>query len=193
MRAFLTLLLLALLPAMSQAATEQELVDAARAQIGKTVRYDKRYLRIAYPNGDVPIEVGVCTDVIVRAYRTLGVDLQQKVHEDMVANWGEYPKRWRNRKPDTNIDHRRVPNLGVWFLRQHAAQPITREKTDYKPGDVVSWRLPGGLPHIGIVSEKKSTTGVPLIIHNIGHGAREENLLFSFPITGHYRWLPPAK
>ena len=166
------------------------LVEAARKQIGVTVLYDSGYQRIPYPNGDVPQERGVCTDVLVRAYRQLGVDLQVRVHEDMSSAFGVYPKNWGLRRPDRNIDHRRVPNLGTFFTRKGKSLPVTRNAKDYIPGDLVTWRLPSGVPHIGIVSDRKTAAGVPLVIHNIGEGTQEENGLFAFTLTGHYRYAP---
>lgn len=166
------------------------LVEAARKQIGVTVLYDSGYRRIPYPNGDVPQDRGVCTDVLVRAYRQLGVDLQVKVHEDMSAAFRVYPKNWGLTRPDSNIDHRRVPNLGTFFTRKGRPLPVTHDPRDYAPGDLVTWRLPSGVPHIGIVSDRKTAAGVPLVIHNIGQGTQEENSLFAFTVTGHYRYAP---
>jgi uncharacterized protein len=163
------------------------LVVAARRQIGVTVVYDPAYVRLPYPGGDVPASRGVCTDVVIRAFRTQGWDLQQRVHEDMRAHFAKYPQKWGLRGPDSNIDHRRVPNLQTWFARQGWSQTATRNAASYRAGDLVTWMLPGNLPHIGIVSDRRSRTGTPLIIHNIGNGAREENILFDYPITGHYR------
>jgi uncharacterized protein YijF (DUF1287 family) len=164
------------------------LARAARAQVGVTVRYDPAYARIAYPNGDVPRDRGVCTDVVVRAFRGIGVDLQARVHEDMRANFGAYPRRWGLAGPDPNIDHRRVPNLQRWFERQHRALPVTAAAADYRPGDLVSWKLPSGLDHIGVVTAARRGAR-PLVVHNIGAGAREEDVLFAWPLTGHYRWF----
>ena len=154
--------------------------------------YDPAYRRLAYPNGDVPIERGVCTDVVVRAYRQLGVDLQVLVHQDLKKAWGAYPHqaRWQLKAPDRNIDHRRVPNLATYFARQGATVPSGRDVKTYLPGDVVTWNLPQGMTHIGIVSDQVSRRGVPLIIHNIGAGTREDDILFAYAITGHYRWHP---
>ena len=148
------------------------LIEAARKQVGVTVLYDSAYVRLAYPGGDVPLERGVCADVIVRAYRRLGVDLQVLVHEDMLAAWTEYPKRWGLSHPDANIDHRRVPNLATFFFRHGKVLKASRKPADYAPGDIVTWTLPGGLPHIGIVTDQRSESGVPLVIHNVGEGAR---------------------
>lgn len=166
------------------------LVDAARKQIGVTVVYDSGYRRIPYPNGDVPPERGVCTDVLVRAYRQLGVDLQVRVHEDMSAAWRVYPKNWGLSRPDSNIDHRRVPNLATFFSRKGRSLPVSRDPGAYAAGDIVTWRLPSGVPHIGIVSDRRTPAGVPLVVHNIGSGTQEEDMLFLFTITGHYRYAP---
>lgn len=164
------------------------MVAAARAQVGKTLRYDPGYRILDYPNGDVPVEAGVCTDVVVRALRTgLGMDLQKLVHEDMKRNFARYPKNWGLKGPDKNIDHRRVPNLQAYFKRKGWALPVTKKPGDYQAGDLVTCMVPPNLPHIMVVSEKKSADGTPLIIHNIGSGAQEEDRLFEFVITGHYR------
>jgi uncharacterized protein len=163
------------------------LVIAARQQIGVTVVYDPAYVRMPYPGGDVPASRGVCTDVVIRAFRSQGLDLQQRVHEDMRAHFAAYPQKWGLRGPDSNIDHRRVPNLQTWFARQGWSLTASRNAADYRAGDLVTWMLPGNLPHIGIVGDRKSLTRTPLIIHNIGNGTREENILFDYPITGHYR------
>jgi uncharacterized protein YijF (DUF1287 family) len=185
-------LLLALMPALAHAAPSADLVTAARGQIGVTLSYDPAYEKLAYPNGDVPIERGVCTDVIVRAYRKVGFDLQQLVHQDMKKAWGAYPhvQKWQLKKPDPNIDHRRVPNLATFLGRHGTTIAPSKEGRDYLPGDVVTWRLPGNLTHIGIVADKRTGTGVPLVIHNIGAGTQEEDILFKYDITGHYRWHP---
>lgn len=163
----------------------QEWVVAARAQVGVTVHYDPTYVRLDYPGGDVPIERGVCTDVLIRALRQVGLDLQQRVHEDMRQAFEHYPTRWGLRRPDRNIDHRRVPNLETWMQRQGwsvaAAQPA-------QAGDVLTWILPGNLPHIGIVSDRRSEDGVrPLILHNVGAGTQEEDVLERWPQVGHFR------
>jgi uncharacterized protein YijF (DUF1287 family) len=166
------------------------LIEAAVAQTKQRVTYDGSYRRIAYPNGDVPSTIGVCTDVIIRAYRAIGIDLQQRVHEDMRAAFSTYPKLWGLKKPDSNIDHRRVPNLQTYFKRQRAALAVTRDAQQYKPGDLVTWMLPGNLPHIGMVTNQHTPDGKrPLIVHNIGQGPRVEDMLFAYPITGHYRFL----
>jgi len=172
----------------------QQLVAAARKQVGVTVAYDPNYTKIAFPMGDVPRERGVCTDVIVRAYRdALGVDLQALVNRDMRGNFKAYPHNWGLPGPDASIDHRRVPNLQTFFARQGASLPVTTAKADYLPGDVVSQMLPGHLPHIVIVSDEKGATGAPLVIHNIGRGAKEEDSLFEYEVTGHYRYAPPRQ
>jgi uncharacterized protein YijF (DUF1287 family) len=169
--------------------TTTTLAAAARAQIGVTTKYDPAYRKLDYPNGDVPLDTGVCSDVVVRALRTAAkLDLQKLVHEDMAANFAAYPKKWNLTKPDPNIDHRRVWNLMCYFKRQNYDQPITKKSEDYLAGDIVSWDLNGkGLTHIGIVSDKKSASGAPLILHNIGRGAEESDILFSYEILGHYR------
>lgn len=165
-----------------------DLVSAARKQIGVTVRYVPDYQRIAYPNGDVPREQGVCVDVVIRALRDARkVDLQQLVHEDMKANFAKYPQNWGLKKTDTNIDHRRVPNLQCYFKRKGYALKATTKANDYRPGDFVTCTVAGRLPHIMLVSDRKSKDGTPLVIHNIGQGAQEEDSLFAYPITGHYR------
>jgi uncharacterized protein YijF (DUF1287 family) len=164
------------------------LVAAARTQIGVTLLYDGSYVRLGYPGGDVPIERGVCTDVLVRAYRGRGVDLQVLVHEDMRRAWDAYPKAWGLSRPDRHIDHRRVPNLAVFFARHGTTLGAGRDARDYTAGDIVTWRLASGVPHIGIVSDRRAADGTPLVIHNIGWGTREDDALFANTITGHYRY-----
>jgi len=169
------------------------LADAARRQIGVTTLYDPTYVRLAYPGGDVAQDRGVCTDVVIRAYRhAFGLDLQKLVHEDMAANFGAYPKAWGLKAPDSNIDHRRVPNLAVFFGRQGAALPVSQDPGDYQPGDLVTQMLPGNLTHIAVVSSNRSTEAPerPLVVHNIGRGAQEEDTLFAFRQTGHFRFAP---
>ncbi len=168
----------------------QKLVDAAQHQIGRTVIYDPAYVRLDYPGGDVAIERGVCTDVVIRAYRRgLNVDLQQLVHEDMARNFAAYPQSWGLERPDSNIDHRRVPNLRVFFKRKGAALAVGGLAEDYRPGDLVTMKLPGNLPHFAIVSHDMSDDGSrPMVVHNIGAGARLEDVLFAFEVTGHYRF-----
>ena len=166
------------------------LVHAAVAQTTSRVVYDGSYRRIDYPGGDVPADRGVCTDVVVRAYRAVGIDLQQQVHEDMRAAFDAYPKLWGLRKPDSNIDHRRVPNLQTFLRRRGADLSVSQDARNYRVGDLVTWMLPGNLPHIGIVTDRLSTDGKrPLIVHNIGRGPAVEDMLFDYPITGHYRYF----
>ncbi len=168
------------------------LVDAARSQIGVTLRYDGTYEKLAYPAGDVPRECGVCTDVVIRALRDARqFDLQQAVHEDMKADFAAYPKLWGLKSPDTNIDHRRVPNLQTYFERKGWELPVTSNPDDYQPGDLVTCKVDSGRPHIMVVSNRLNSKGVSLVIHNLGKGAQEENLLFYWKLTGHYR-LPTA-
>ncbi len=187
------LMILAILYAdVALALTPAELVKAALERTEHVVIYNGSYRRIDYPGGDVPSHFGVCTDVVIRAYRSLGVDLQKKVHEDIRANFSKYPSRriWGLTRPDTNIDHRRVPNLQTFFTRHGKTLPVTRNAVDYKPGDLVTWMLPKNLPHIGIVTDKiNPRTGNPKIVHNIGWGPKLEDMLFDYPITGHYRYL----
>ncbi len=184
-------LLIVLIPSLllaQESPPVARLLENAYAQVGKTVKYDPGYSAIAFPGGDVPIERGVCTDVIVRAYRGIGVDLQLLVNRDMRAAFGAYPKLWGLSRPDPNIDHRRVPNLAVFFSRHGKVLPVSKDAAGYKPGDIVTWRLPGGRPHIGLVSGRQGTSGRPLIVHNIGAGAQVEDILFEFEVTGHYRF-----
>jgi uncharacterized protein len=165
------------------------LSDAAVERTSHQVRYDGDYRKIAYPNGDVPDHVGVCTDVVIRAYRKLGIDLQLDVHEEMKSNFGKFPKNWGLTQPDSNIDHRRVPNLQTLFKRKGVVLPVTDSPKDYVSGDLVTWVIPGNLPHIGIVVDRRSRDGGrPLIVHNIGQGPQLEDMLFEYPITGHYRY-----
>jgi uncharacterized protein YijF (DUF1287 family) len=164
------------------------IVVAARSQIGKTIFYDSGYSSLKYPGGDVPIERGVCTDVVIRALRiALKMDLQKLVHEDMSIAFSRYPNLWGLKKPDSNIDHRRVPNLRTYFERKGFSIAVTKDKNDYLPGDLVTCTVGRKLPHIIVVSDRKGRDGVPLIIHNIGSGVKEEDRLFEFPLTGHYR------
>lgn len=168
-----------------------DLVDAAMELTQQQVIYDGSYFSIPYPNGDVPKGKGVCTDVVIRAYRKLDVDLQKEVHEDMKANFSSYPNNWGLSRTDTNIDHRRVPNLMTYFKRQGAKKPISDNAKDYLPGDVVCWNLGGAITHIGIVVNKKSRDGKRnLIVHNIGRGQVMEDILFDFKIIGHYTFIP---
>ncbi len=173
--------------AMTEAYARQ-LVAAAVAQTRSSVAYDGSYRRIPYPGGDVPETIGVCTDVVIRAYRRAGVDLQVKVHEDMTRAFRSYPQLWGMSRPDPNIDHRRVPNLQTFLRRAGADLPVSRDRGAYRAGDLVTWRLPRNLPHIGIVTAERSPTGTPLVVHNIGRGPEVEDILFVYPITGHYRY-----
>lgn len=182
----------------SSAGSRQEftrrLVAAAIERTHHSVRYVSDYVRLPYPGGDVPADTGVCTDEIIRAYRAVGVDLQKEVHEDMVPNFAAYPnqRRWRLAHPDSNIDHRRVPNLMVFLQRQGESLPISTHAEDYAPGDLVTWDLGGGVPHIGIVVDQKSRlSGRYQIVHNIGQGPKMEDVLFDWKITGHYRYFGP--
>ena len=171
-----------------------KLSAAALDRTNHTVRYDGAYVRIAYPGGDVPAGTGVCTDEVIRAYRAVGIDLQKEVHEDMAANFSMYPRKWGRREPDPNIDHRRVPNLMVFFSRKGESLPITNRAENYAPGDLVTWDLGGGLTHIGMVVDRKTLLSRRyMIVHNIGQGPKMEDVLFNWKITGHYRYFgPPA-
>ncbi|WP_373684588.1 DUF1287 domain-containing protein [Acinetobacter sp. YH12057] len=161
-----------------------QMVTDARSQIGKTLYYDPAYTALRYPMGDVPLIKGVCTDVIIRALRQQGIDLQQAIHEDMKANFKQYPQKWGLKSTDKNIDHRRVPNIQTWMQRQGY---VIKDK-QYLAGDIVTWDLGRGLVHIGVVSDRKvKASDVPLIIHNIGEGTQEEDILHAYQITGHYR------
>ncbi len=169
----------------------RKLLESANEQINLTKTYDPAYVVIPYPNGDIPIEKGDCTDVVIRAFRAAGVDLQKEVHEDMAANFSAYPSKWGLPSPDKNIDHRRVPNLQTFIMRMGKSLPITDKGGEYLPGDVVSWDLDGqGMTHIGIVSNiySKSTKRY-LIIHNIGGGTVSEDRIFDWKITGHFRFF----
>jgi uncharacterized protein YijF (DUF1287 family) len=170
------------------AAEPSRLASAARDQIGVTTIYDPSYVRLAFPGGDLPRERGVCTDVVIRALRDAwGVDLQLAINRDMQAAFTDYPPLWGLARPDRNIDHRRVPNLATLFTRLGTALPLTDDPAPYLPGDIVTWTLPGNLAHMGIVSNRLTPDGTPLILHNIGAGAQEEDILFAYPMTGHYR------
>lgn len=183
------LILLCIARVAAQDDVRQKLVKEAVKLTEQPVVYDPSYFRIPYPNGDIPADKGVCTDVVIRAYRKIGIDLQQKVHEDMQENFGKYPKLWGLSKPDTNIDHRRVPNLMTFFSRFGTSLTTGKDAKEYKPGDVVTWSLEKGLVHIGIVIDKKSDDGLRyLIVHNIGSGQEISDCLFSFSILGHYRY-----
>lgn len=187
----LIFLLLAFIPALvfGQTTFYDQLADSAFVLTKQKVKYDPAYVVIPYPNGDVAPDKGVCTDVVIRAYRKFGIDLQKEVHEDMKANFDKYPKNWGLKRPDKNIDHRRVPNLMTFFTRHGEVKAITQNAADYQPGDIVCWDLGGGITHIGIVSKKKTAGGSRhLIVHNIGAGQVLEDCLFRFEIIGHYRY-----
>jgi uncharacterized protein YijF (DUF1287 family) len=182
------LIALPLLLKATELASPASIVRAARGQIGKTIRYDPSYRVLDYPNGDVPMEVGVCSDVIVRALRSSqDIDLQKLVHEDMRRHFSGYPKNWGLKGPDKNIDHRRVPNLQTYFKRMGYELPASKNPSTYKAGDLVTCIVPPNLPHIMIVSNRTNVVGRPLVIHNIGAGTQEEDRLFQFKITGHFR------
>lgn len=192
MKIIITIAILALPFGANAELLQDRLVKAAVERTTQSVRYDGSYMSIPYPNGDVPKEIGVCTDVIIRSYRKLGVDLQKLVHEDMKDNFSKYPSKriWGLKRTDTNIDHRRVPNLRVFFTRKGRVLSIENDPKKYRPGNLVTWMLPGNLPHIGIVSDQiNPETGNPMIVHNIGRGPELEDMLFSYKITGHYRYL----
>ncbi|MEM6910744.1 MAG: DUF1287 domain-containing protein [Verrucomicrobiota bacterium] len=186
-----TTLLILLLWQSARLEAAPPLVEAARQQIGITTRYDPSYVLLDYPNGDVAPQTGVCTDVVVRAFReAFAVDLQKAIHEDMRAHFASYPQRWGLAGPDPHIDHRRVPNQATWFARQGWEKEPTPNPADYAPGDLVTWDLNGqGLLHIGILSDRRSPAGHLLVLHNIGRGTAEEDLLFHYTILQHFR--PP--
>jgi uncharacterized protein len=188
MRSLVVVLSLSLaLPAFA-GSDPSRLTSAARDQVGVTVIYDPAYVALEFPGGDLPRDRGVCTDVVIRALRDgWGIDLQLAVNRDMKADFGAYPGLWGLTKTDRNIDHRRVPNLQTLFARVGAEVPLEDGPVPYLPGDIVTWKLPGNLDHIGIVSDRLSGDGTPLILHNIGRGAQEEDILFAYPMTGHYR------
>ena len=183
-----TILSVLLFQVLAISQTFNERLSLAAISLTKVdVDYDPSYFSIPYPNGDIPEGKGVCTDVVIRAYRKVGVDLQKEVHEDMTTNFEKYPKNWGLKRMDKNIDHRRVPNLMTYFSRHGSSKPKTENAADYVPGDIVCWNLGGGVTHIGIVVNKKSTDGKRyLIVHNIGSGQILEDCLFDFKIIGHY-------
>lgn len=167
----------------------RRLVKAAKEIIDPGIQYDPSYVKLTYPGGDVPAGRGVCTDVVIRAYRKLGIDLQKEVHEDMKANFGLYPKSWGMKTTDRNIDHRRVPNLMTFFSRNGEVLPKSQNAENYIPGDIVCWNLPNNLPHIGIVIDQKAAgSNRYKVVHNIGRGQIAEDCLFAFTITGHYQY-----
>lgn len=176
-------------PAAAQSGFFDKLADSTLTLIKQKVTYDPGYYKIKYPGGDVPADKGVCTDVVIRAYRKLGIDLQKEVHEDMQANFAKYPKIWGLKKPDSNIDHRRVPNLMTFFSRHGTVKSITKNPEDYKPGDIVCWNLGGGITHIGIVVNQKSPDNKRhLIVHNISGGQVLADCLFDYTIIGHFQY-----
>ena len=185
----LTLLASPPLGAGLQPSRVSQVLTGAYQQVGATLYYDGSYRSISSPGGDVPIERGVCTDVIVRAYRHAGIDLQLLVNQDMSRAFESYPHLWGLSQPDPNIDHRRVPNLATFFRRHGQTLSVSPRPQDYRAGDLVTWRLSSGVPHIGIVSDR-SQDGRPLVVHNIGDGVKLEDVLFSYEITGHYRYDP---
>ncbi len=189
-RLFFLLVLLSPLPSLAAPVDIVAILANAREQTTQTLYYDPGYTPLAYPGGDVPIERGVCTDVVIRAFRKAGVDLQVLVHQDMRKNFAAYPKLWGLAKPDRSIDHRRVPNLMTFFKRQGKALALTDQAADYRAGDVVAWRLPNDFLHIGIVSGENSAGAArPMIFHNIGQGAKLEDILFEYKVIGHYRYF----
>ena len=192
MRIIICLIILSL--SSHAALADEALVSAAQDRLKHSVRYNGAYMKLDYPNGDVPASMGVCTDVIIRSYRAAyGFDFQKAVHEDMKANFSAYPNHWGLTRTDRNIDHRRVPNLEAYLERQGANLGLSQKASDFKSGDIVSWRIAGRLPHIGIVSDRKSADGTPLIIHNVGAGPQEEDVLFAYQMTGHYRFIPQER
>jgi uncharacterized protein YijF (DUF1287 family) len=191
MKKYILIIVIALTTFLANTAASiqiKDFVKAARKQIGRTLFYDPSYQVIDYPNGDVSIDRGVCTDVIVRALRAAyNYDLQEFVHEDMEKNFSEYPQIWSLNQPDKNIDHRRVPNLQTFFQRKGWSLPLSNRLSEFKPGDIVTCIVPPGLPHIMIVSDRRGKDNIPFVIHNIGSGTQEEDRLLEFELTGHYR------
>lgn len=186
---YLAILVFFAYPSFAQTGFYSRLADSAHSLTQQKVVYDLSYFSIAYPNGDVPKDRGVCTDVIIRAYRKLHIDLQQLVHEDMRNHFNQYPRSWGLNVPDKNIDHRRVPNLMTFFKRSGASLPVSANAVNYQPGDIVCWSLSRGMKHIGLVVKQKSADGKrQLIVHNIGSGQVIEDCLFEYPIIGHYRY-----
>ena len=177
--------LFAISPVLARGFSSADLVDSARKQVGVTVTYNPEYVRLKYPGGDIPASKGVCTDVVIRALRSVNVDLQKAIHED----WKSSPKSYGGKKPDANIDHRRVANQMIFFKRKGKSLKFGMAHQTYKPGDFVAWRLPNKRLHIGVVTDRKSSAGNPLIVHNIGRGAQEEDVLFAWDIIGQYRWF----
>ncbi len=167
-----------------------KIIENAIWQTSVTTIYDPAYVSINYPNGDLPIERGVCCDVLIRAFRSVGIDLQKEIHEDMENAFSSYPRIWDLNKTDTNIDHRRVPNIMTFLDRQNKSIPVSHQEQDYKPGDIVTWKLPGNIDHIGIVvNVQVEDSDRYKVVHNLGAGAKLEDVLFEFVITGHYRYF----
>ena len=189
MKAIYILLLFVGFSAVVEKSFYEKLSDAAIVLTKDKVVYDPAHFNLKYPNGDVPKDKGVCTDVIIRAYRKLGVDLQKEVHEDMQSNFLKYPKIWNLKKPDSNIDHRRVPNLQTYFSRFGTQLVVSEKAADYKTGELVTWMIAGNMPHIGIVTNRLSIDGKRrLVVHNVGNGQVLEDCLFRYKITGHYKF-----
>ena len=184
----LGLLILLSLTIFTNAQDQVSLIVAARKQIGVTKTYDQAYVSLDYPNGDLPLDRGVCTDVVIRAMRQNGIDLQKEVHQDMKKNFSAYPKIWGLKTTDKNIDHRRVPNLQKFFSRKGMALPMPKTAEAFQPGDLLTCLVGGKLPHIMLVSDQKGASGHWKIIHNIGTGTQEEDCLMTHKLTGHYRW-----
>ncbi len=193
MRLFSLLLALSALDLAADPGFVARLVAAADERASHQVRYDGSYVRMKYPGGDVPADSGACTDEIIRIYRAVGIDLQKEVHEDMLAHFDAYPKKWGLSHPDSNIDHRRVPNLMIFFARHGEELPVTRRDSDYRPGDIVAWDLGGGVPHIGMVTDRKAGgSDRYMVLHNIGLGPKIEDVLFAWKVTGHSRYTGPG-
>lgn len=189
MKYFISLTCFLLITTVLEKSFPEKLSDAAITLTKDKVIYDPSYFSISYPNGDVPKGKGVCTDVVIRAYRKLGIDLQKEVHEDMKKNFSKYPQKWGLKKTDPNIDHRRVPNLQVFFTRFGKSLEVTDKASDYKTGDLVTWMINDKMPHIGIVTSRKTADGKRnLIVHNVGAGQVLEDCLFKYTITGHYQF-----
>jgi len=188
----LALALLAPADAGQSNSTSSRVLEGAYRQVGVTIHYDGRYQSIPFPGGDVPRERGVCTDVLVRAYRDAGIDLQVLVHRDMSSDFEAYPGLWGLSRPDPSIDHRRVGNLATFFRRHGEALPISTRAEDFRPGDIVTWRLASGRPHIGLVTDRVQD-GRPLVVHNVGAGVQVEDVLFAYEMTGHFRYDPALR
>ena len=175
-------------PLLAETKKQLKIAQSSLSQLGKTTTYNPAYVKLKYPNGDVPIKSGVCTDVVIRSLRGINIDLQKLVHLDMKKNFSKYPKNWGLKRPDKNIDHRRVPNLMCYFKRNGWSLPTSKRPRDYQRGDIVVWKLGKGLLHTGVIAKYAKGKTRPLIVHNIGSGAQVENFLFSAKIIGHYRY-----